>query len=297
MKHLSFLTVFILLILAIPAIPSAAARQDDAPKPLTGKKAREAIDAITSGYGDWDKLGFEGKLKSDILPMGISPTIKVFMQRGERLQMSVRAPFVGEVGALELTTDSILIVNKYHKTYCTGATRDLIPGATLSLDDLQSILLGRIVLPGKGELSRDNLRHIEITEDFEGGWLIYPKDSAQPYGAEYCCLTYPDGTLQAILLEKDSPAEDSDISGPTVDATDNSADDESEENTEGVSLLYTYPGKDATDIAIETTSNGKTLSATLSFSAPNPKASPLKNIKIPSGYTRTGISQLFHKTR
>jgi len=283
----SLLPICLLIFASLGAVAAPSPRPDEEPEPLTGSRARDAVDAITANYGEWDRLGFDGKIRSDLMPMGISPTIKVYMVKGERLQMSVRAPFVGEVAALDITPDSLMIANKYFKTYCTGRVRDLLPAATFTLSDIQSLLLGRIVLLGKGELSRKNMKSVEITDDVEGGWLIYPDDSVQPFGAEYCCLTYPDGTLQAVLLERSSPSGGADYEESESDL---------DSGSEAFSMLYTYPGK-KTDIRLETVTNGRIFDATLTFDAPNPSASPLKDIKIPSGYTRVGISQLLKKVR
>lgn len=274
------------LILPVGAMGQEVVDTDECePVTLSKGAARDAVDIITSSYSNWDRIGFDGKLKSSIIPMGISPTVKVFMEKGKKIQMSLRAPFVGEIGQLEMTPDSLLIVNKYYKTYSLTDIRSYRGAFPFSLDDLQSVLLGRIVLLGKGELSRKNMKYAEITLDCEGGWLIYPDDSVQPDGAQYCCLTYPDGALQALMVEA-TPA------APSGDDADSVAD----EVPDGVSMLYAYDGK-KTGIEIEAVSKGVAVNGTLTLDSPSKNPSEIKNIKIPDNYMRVGLNQILKKMR
>lgn len=138
-------------------------------------------------YVPWQSAELQGKLKMQGLPL--SPSLKIFMIRDSLISISVRAPFVGEAGRLELTPDSILAVNKMKKTFVKEGYRAWMDSSgftSLKVNDLQNLLLARFFLPGVNfeEIDLEEVMDIYINEE-EGNFNILPKGAAELPGVKY----------------------------------------------------------------------------------------------------------------
>ncbi|MDE6011072.1 MAG: DUF4292 domain-containing protein [Muribaculaceae bacterium] len=160
------LLLFLLLILT----PLLSASAQDA---VTGKEEKQLIETLTEGYKNWNKAGWSGKLSADILP--VSATLKVYMEKGKLTLISIRAPFLGEVGRIEADTDSVVVINKMKRRYYSRQTEDLsrmVPDLT---EDFQSLLLGRMFVVGEGELDKKAAGSVTIfPASDEGCFMIVP---------------------------------------------------------------------------------------------------------------------------
>lgn len=254
------LLIMLLTVLAI-ALPAGAQN------PLEGKSRDDALLKVMRSYTPWKSVELNGKLQSDRIPLGIKPSVKVYMKRGEAVMISIRATLMGEVARLEAWGDTVMIVNKPKRTYCKAPLRQLFSGGIFSIADLQSVLLGRVAVLGQGELSVGNATLADIYSDGESGFMLTPSSEARiPKGIEYGFLTYPDGRLQALLVRHDGS-----------DTTS--------------SLIYDYSlGGDYTIVG-EFPMGGKTLTGTLDFDTPKWGAAPFSRFTPPSSYTRLGVNQ------
>lgn len=163
----------------------------------------EAIRTILSNYTPWTNVEFSGKLHYEKLP--VKPTVKIYMEKDELIQISLRAPLVGEVGRIEMTRDSLLAVNKMNKTYCRESLdriEQTLPGA---LSYVQSFLLGRVIVPGRGELDASNAAAYDFITDTEGGWMLVPSGNSPTdiVGASYGYSISPQGRTRALLVNVD----------------------------------------------------------------------------------------------
>ena len=95
---------------------------------LEGTERNEALLRILSSYSGWSSVELNGRLDIPNLPMGIKPTVKIYMKNGESIMMSVRAPFMGEVGRAEIEGDTLVVVNKMRHTYCKNAVSYVLKG-------------------------------------------------------------------------------------------------------------------------------------------------------------------------
>lgn len=130
----------------------------------------------------WQTVNLQGKLKMKGLPF--SPTIKIFMQKDSLIDISIRAPFVGEAGRIEITPDSILAYNKMNKTYVSESiqgVRNFYPGG---INDLQNLLLGRFFLPGIDVNAVDLSDFVEIYYE-DNQYNVIPKGEAEIEGLKY----------------------------------------------------------------------------------------------------------------
>lgn len=135
-------------------------------------------------YAPWTVVNLEGKMKMKGLPL--SPTVKIFMKRGQLVNMSLRAPFIGEVGRLDLTPDGITIINKMNKTYVEEEFKKsgLMINEVLSINDLQDLLLGRFFIPGHDVMKEDLDELVEIFYE-DDQFNVIPKKKAEIPGVRY----------------------------------------------------------------------------------------------------------------
>lgn len=118
------------------------------------EEMQNALNFIVSNYSKpWEELSMQGKLSFDGLP--IRPSVKFYMRRGEAIILSARAPLLGEVARIELSPESLVIINKYTKKYCTFDMSSYTARYPSMVADFQDILLGEIVFPGFGRMTSD----------------------------------------------------------------------------------------------------------------------------------------------
>ena len=156
----------------------------------------ESIDITYPDYENWETVGLQGKLKMKGLPL--SPTLKFYMQRDSIVNISVRAPFIGEAGRLLLTPDSIMALNKMNKTYVSEKIGDLGIGKDSTqgmmnngsgikgrlIGNLQDLLLARFFLPGYDVMSADLDDLVEIYYE-DDQFNVVPKGGAEIEGIKY----------------------------------------------------------------------------------------------------------------
>lgn len=155
------------------------------------------LNDIIASYAPWTSAEFSGKLRTDKLP--VTPTVKMYMVRDSLLQISVRAPLLGEVGRLNLTKDELLIVNKMKKVYCQESPDRVFELYPSLLEDLQSLFLARVVVLGDGELDGDNVATVDIEEDGADSWLVLPQTDPGVVPFEYGYLVSANSRTRALM--------------------------------------------------------------------------------------------------
>lgn len=219
------------------------------------------IDSIISRYNDWGTVELNGKIQMEGLPL--SPSVRIYMKKGSDVMISARAPFVGEAFRIDVTGDSVLMVNKLNKTYCRESVAGLSKLYPSAAADMQSLLLGRIVIPGEGQLSRRNASKVNVAPDEEGSWMIEPDLSSLPVDAVMGYFVSPEGELQALAAALN------------------------ENNI--VAVGYQWRGNYVRTMEFSIERKGKTRSVTLTLDAPKWGAQPLQPMKINSRFRRVGI--------
>lgn len=135
-----------------------------------------ALETILPNYTDWTTAQLNGSIKLKGLP--VAPSIKIYMEKGKRILISIRASFLGEVCRIDVAGDSILAVNKMKRTYCVQRFGNMIYEYPGIISDVQSLLLDRVVIPQAGELKEGNADFIDINlgGSDEIAWILdFPK--------------------------------------------------------------------------------------------------------------------------
>lgn len=252
-----------ILALLLPVTAVMARGQEAEPLPLGGLQKKEIVENITTGYNNWDKISVSGKLSSDLLPL--SPSVKIYMERGTLVVMSISAPLLGEVARIEMDRDFLLVVNKFANTYTTASMEEIEPMCPGGLDALQNMLLARVNILGKGELTRKLAGDIEIYDQEGTDWLLLPNQNLET--AEY---------VYYYLIEKESCR----LSRFMVMA----------ESAEA-GCSYTYNVKNTT-LDFEALFGNKRLAASLKLNLPDEKVKPLERIELGSKYREVSRSKI-----
>ncbi|MDE6237925.1 MAG: DUF4292 domain-containing protein [Muribaculaceae bacterium] len=231
----------------------------------TGKDARTAViaDALAR-YTQWESARISGKLHLDALP--VSPSIKIYMKNGEEIQLSASAILVGEVLRAELTPDSLLIVNKMKKTYCKESASKLQEVYPTGCGELQSFLLGRMIVPGSGELSPSNISKtsIEILEDMR---KVSPSLDEFPLALSLYYLINKDGQISEMIL-----------------------DGEAGKRFGG--LRYDWKGNSGVDIEATVKMPKNNIEFELDLDAPKWGGEPLPTVNIGKNYRRVSLKEV-----
>lgn len=273
-----FRYLFLILILGALASPDAIAQEV-----LSRKDAEKVAQEICGGYKSWKTASWQGKVRTDMLP--ISPTMKVYMRKGELTLISLRVPLMGEVGRIEIDNDSVLVVNKMKRRYWSKPIAGVVDMPGLA-DALQSMLLGRVALIGYGELSKKTARYAQFFELGEMGWLIVPEIPEGVEGGVYGYAVAPDGSLTNIVVTEGKPRSESADSG-SKSAADAEAD--ADDRSFSLAVDITYGRKGDADANIALTSKKMNISATLDVDAIEWESKGFDRISLPRNYAKTGF--------
>lgn len=158
---------------------------------LNDRQASSIARAVAKSYRPWQQVSLKGKVKLEGLPIGLN--VKIYMERAQSLILSLSAPLLGEVGRVEITPDSILMVNKRGKSYCKEQTASYLARFGASITDVQDLFLGHVFMLGYGTLTQDNASQIEVSTGASDTWIFTPK--VQHPDAQYGFTLHPDGRM------------------------------------------------------------------------------------------------------
>lgn len=183
--------LYILALLLTPFLASNAAAQEETeiivieednnaepePLPISTERKKSIVDSIASTYKTWDTMSMSGKLSSSMFP--ISPSVKIYMERGKLVVISISVPLMGEVGRVEIDRKEAIAVNKYSNKYTAVDMQDLGTFCPGGLEALQDMILRRITLLGSGELKKKDADKLEIYATNYGDWLLLPNQQIE----------------------------------------------------------------------------------------------------------------------
>lgn len=241
------------------AAPDTAA----GPAIVSGNAKKDALQKICSGYSDWKSVSLSGKITS--LNFIVKPSVKLYMNRGTEVLISVRVPLKGEVARLEADRDSILVINKLNRTYVHESLETLQRLADVTLSDIQDLFLGRVFLAGRGTLDRTDEKRVDIYSE-QQGWLVVPSGQRNDSMVHYGFKTDEKGRVVLLML-----------TSLFVDAT--------------AQLDYSYSGKDS-ELKFTFDRDAVSHSISLELSAPKWNDKGFNRIGIiPSDYRQVSIRQ------
>lgn len=251
-------------------VPVMAGTSDTNDKVLAADAVQKqsVVSLIDRHYSDWESCALSGKIKAAGLP--VSPSLKIFMSAGQGMSVSLRVPFLGEVGRAEIDLDSVTLVNKMKKVYTRISVRESRITPEL-LSEAQNFLLGRIVVAGHGLLDSSTAPLVDIYSD-DGGYIIIPADSVQPEGMAYGFRTDRQGVLRTVMA-----------SAGSVDSPDTGT---------SVVLEYTYPGSSTQiECVISGVKDKSDVRISLELGEPDYSARPIEVFRPGKSYRFVGIKE------
>jgi len=220
-------------------------------------------DKVIETYFSWDVLEMEGKINLDGLPL--RPTAKIYMQRGNLVCVSIRVPFLGELGRVEIEGENITAINKTRKIYCTESISKLKTDVPFTVNDVQDLLLARVFLIGSGTLSHSNLGMAEVMEYDPDNWYILPEVQPSELGMNYGFNLDADGRLRLLYASDDN------------ESTTFSAEYSYSRKNTGIDFLFAW--------------GSKQISAGITLGKPDTNATRPTPIALSGKYRRVGISE------
>lgn len=128
----------------------------------------------------WSQLQVPVKL-SITRPTKFSISGRMYMIRDKRIYLSMR--FFGmEVATLDIQSDSIHFYDKYHKKYVADDISSILAGASVSISDIQDLLLGRMFDSGNGELTGKSIGKFTLGSG-DDNWSATPRKAI--HGVSY----------------------------------------------------------------------------------------------------------------
>lgn len=260
-------TIFIRLsgLLLTVALMVAGGSASSVAQTLVEESAKMAfVDTIAASWTPWETLSVSGKFKMGGLP--VSPSVKIFMQRDSAILISLRAPFVGEVGRAEIVDSTLLVVNKMNKTYVEEPIDKALAYYPGGISDLQDLLLGRAVIPGYGLLSPDIADAVEVYAEDDGSSTLIASEEARLEGFNYGYSFTPEYLLGALMV---LPLQHPDVA---------------------VTFTYQYYTK-GYDIEFVYQSEKRNYRALLELDTPDPEGNGFDRIKLGNKYTKLSFDK------
>lgn len=143
---------------ATEEVASSNSRIDSLLQKAPERESAEVVGRMTERFTSWNTVMLSAQLQMDGLPL--SPSLKIFMEKGKSMSISVRAPFIGEAGRLEFANDTVVAVNKMKNVYTVADISQLMGGLEFTLSDLQDVFLARAFAIGDGTITEyDKSKH------------------------------------------------------------------------------------------------------------------------------------------
>lgn len=232
-----------------------------------GSRAAElGIDDALKGYVDWNSAELSGKVKAPGLPVSVS--LRIYMKRDSSLIISARAILLGEVARVELSKDSLLMLNKLKKVYCKESAERLNSIYPSACGEIQSILLGRMIVPGKGELSERNIENVSVSVNSESVREVRPSLGEMPVEIGLVYKLASDGRLSDLIAM-------------------------GENGKNFFSINYEWGRDGSSDITFLTTKKNRPYEVLITLDAPKWGTEMPNNVKIPGNYRRVGVTDFF----
>ncbi|MBD5356051.1 MAG: DUF4292 domain-containing protein [Bacteroides sp.] len=252
------------LIIFIASFPLITGSYVNAQNPVSPEERNKMVTTVTDSWTDWETVSISGKLKMPGL--SINPSLKVFMEKDSVIRISLRAPLMGEVGRAEIEGDTILVVNKMKKAYVKESIENVLTNYPITLSDLQSLLLGRVAIPGLGLLGVDTAEGIDIYPDEADQYYIMPAQEYELEEFQYAYLLDCDLMIKKLMV----------IPVAKPDSY--------------VNLDYLYDDK-GYEIIITYQSPEKIYGGSLIFDNPTEEGSPIEPLKLNNKYRQVTFQQ------
>lgn len=179
MKNLKYLIISAFCIFVASC---GSQRRAVSPEELATASVEQRFDAMVASYKPWHTISMPVRveLKS---PSKVSLSGRAYMVSDSLIHVSMRV--LGfEVAVMHVTADSVYCVDKIHKLAVIESIDRLSASTGITLGQLQSIMLGRAIVPGEGVKLSRKAKNVKLTSpaaDFDGWTMTASAKGAHPY--------------------------------------------------------------------------------------------------------------------
>ena len=137
---------------------------------IGGLSGTDYMEKVISQTPQWQNITAKAALNLDMGTKGnakVNATLRI--RRGEVIRLSV-APLLGiEVARMDITPDNVLLIDRLNKRYVKVSFAELsrLANAELDFDVLQSLFMNELFLPGKAQLTANDVTKFRITSEGE----------------------------------------------------------------------------------------------------------------------------------
>lgn len=166
-KLLYYLSVTVVIITM--AACSSSRRLGRTPT-IGGLSGTDYMEKVINQTPQWQNITAKAALNLDMGTKGnakVNATLRI--RRGEVIRLSV-APLLGiEVARMDITPDNVLLIDRLNKRYVKVSFAELsrLANAELDFDVLQSLFMNELFLPGKAQLTANDVTKFRITSEGE----------------------------------------------------------------------------------------------------------------------------------
>lgn len=178
-----------------------AASADSVPgsAPVTKHEAPQ-VSQLAGAYNEWTSFYAPFSIRIS-RPVSFNFSGRATMTYGKAVNLSLRMLGM-EVGLVYLDSDSAIVVDKFHKYYVAVPISSVTARTSITLTDIQSIMLGQAIYPGKGPLSR--VKNVdELFSSVREGENLVLTPRRSPKGATWYLTLGPGPVMRRLTVEPD----------------------------------------------------------------------------------------------
>lgn len=166
---------------------------------VAAKRTKQAAD-LAATYSPWTTFYAPMSLNLS-KPVSFSCSGRATMEYGKYIHLSLR--FLGiEAGVVYVDSDSAFVVDKYHRVAVAAPIAALTSRTSLTLEDLQGILLGQAVYPGEGIIyDSKRVEQLFSASTTDDGSILTPRRT--PAGSTWYFTLDPSPALRSLNVEID----------------------------------------------------------------------------------------------
>lgn len=198
-KTIYRVAIFVAVAMAVAACSShKQATEGNVAPGKVGAMRVDRVQQIADTYKPWTSFYAPFSMKLD-KPARLSVSGRATMEYGKNIHLSMRV-FGIEVGVVYIDNDSAFVVDKFHHYVVAMPFSSLSSRTTLTLADIQSLMLGRMFYPGDGCIGSVNSPQLLFSPANEGeNLLLTPRRT--PQGATWYFTVDAANVLSKLSVE------------------------------------------------------------------------------------------------
>lgn len=178
------ITIIGIACLALSLAACSTTRKAVTPQQTLQPTQENELNKVAATYGSWKTFTTTGRITIGA-GESFSSAMQMRMVNGKYVSISLR-PILGiEVGKLYVSTDSIIVIDKYHKAYLAESLKRFTTAMPLSLSALQDLLLSRVFSITDGTLSERNAKSFSCEPDGAEVLRIKPRKQFTQFGYSF----------------------------------------------------------------------------------------------------------------